>query len=81
MSKSTKFNSEWLKEPQFSSWVGVDTNSNARARCILCGVKIELGNMGRQALVSHSKGKKHVNKEQMTMKIKKRVIIFRLIFC
>lgn len=27
--------------------------------------------MGRQALVSHSKGKKHMHKEQMTMKIKK----------
>ena len=70
MSKSTKFNTEWLKDPQFSSWVGVDPNSNVRARCVLCGVKVELGNMGRQALTSHSKGKKHLNKAQMSQKIK-----------
>lgn len=70
MSKSTKFNTEWLKDPQFSSWVGVDPNSNTKARCILCGVKFELGNMGRQALISHAKGKKHELKVNITCKVK-----------
>ena len=70
MSKVTKFNTEWLKDPLFSSWVGVDPSSNTRARCILCGVKFELGNMGRQALISHSKGKKHELKVNITDKVK-----------
>lgn len=61
MSKSTKFNTEWI---------GVGPDSNVRARCVLCGVKIELGNMGRQALISHSKGKKHMNNTEMSKKIK-----------
>lgn len=70
MNKSTKFNSDWLRDPLFSSWIGVDPNSNVRACCLVCGVKIELGNMGRQALTSHSKGKKHMNKIKMSMTIK-----------
>ena len=70
MSKGTKFNSEWLKDPEFSSWVGVDPILNTKVRCILCGVRFELGNMGRQALISHAKGKKHQLKVNITSKVK-----------
>ena len=35
---------------------------NHKARCIVCGLTFELSNMGKQALISHSKGKKHVKK-------------------
>ena len=35
---------------------------NHKARCIVCGLTFELSNMGKQALISHSKGKKHDEK-------------------
>ena len=54
----TKFNDDWLEDKQFSVWIGKDPNSDQRARCILCGVNFELGNMGVRALISHAQGKK-----------------------
>jgi len=63
-SKKTVFNDQWLKEPQFSSWLGKSKDST-KASCHLCGVFFELGNMGRKALNSHAKGKKHILKMEM----------------
>ena len=43
---------------------------NHKARCIVCGLTFELSNMGKQALFSHSKGKKHVEKMKYASKMK-----------
>ena len=58
MSKLTNFNDSWLLDPVFSLWLGKDKDIN-KARCILCGGgSFALGNMGKQALISHAKEKK-----------------------
>ena len=71
--KQTKFNKEWIKDPAFSSWVGVDPYSDTKARCMLCGYSFELGNMGKQSLVSHANGKKHKVKAQLSIKVKQEI--------
>ena len=43
---------------------------NHKARCIVCGLTFELSNMGKQALISHSKGKNHVEKMKYASKTK-----------
>lgn len=63
MSRQTRFNVDWLKDPRYSAWVGKDPDSETKARCVLCGVKFELGNMGVRALASHADGKKHEKKK------------------
>ena len=70
--KQTIFNEDWVKEPEFSSWVVKDPKSNTKARCKVCGHSFLLGNMGRMALISHSKGKKHKNKVQLSRELKKK---------
>ena len=72
-SKQTKFNKDWIKDPAFSSWVGVDPNSETKARCMLCGYNFELGNMGKKSLVSHANGKKHKLKHQLSVKVKQEI--------
>ena len=71
--KQTKFNKEWITNPAFSSWVGVDPYSDTKARCMLCGYSFELGNMGKQSLVSHANGKKHKVKAQLSVKVKQEI--------
>lgn len=56
---STSFNHSWLKEPDFQDWLKpVNTNPRA-AQCKVCFKHIELSNMGKRALISHSKSQKH----------------------
>ena len=43
---------------------------NHKARCVVCGLTFELINMGKQALISNSKGKKHVEKMKYASKMK-----------
>ncbi|KAJ8882810.1 hypothetical protein PR048_014624 [Dryococelus australis] len=62
-SKRTVFNELWLNSkmsPEFVGWLckGPDT---CHAYCRACKKSFELGNMGLQAVISHAKGKKHVN--------------------
>ena len=68
MKKKTLFNSNWLEEEQFKSWL-TSTKDGNKAICKLCKKDIELWNMGRQALVSHCSGKNHkevdVNKKAL----------------
>lgn len=58
MGKST-FNPEWLEDEDFKDWVQEVVRDKYSARCIPCKHTFSLSNMGRQALVSHSKGKNH----------------------
>ena len=70
MSPQTSFNSAWLQEELFKPWLGTVEKDNHKARCIVCGLTFELSNMGKQALISHSKGKKHVEKMKYASKRK-----------
>ena len=63
--KRTSFNSNWLHDPRFSAWIA-SAKSKTKARCNTCAVSFELGNMGRQALLSHARGKKHILKMGLT---------------
>lgn len=69
-SKKTLFNDTWLSEAQFSSWIAKSKHNN-KARCKICGVSFELGNMGRQALLSHAQAKKHQSKVALKFGSKK----------
>ncbi|KAJ8874400.1 hypothetical protein PR048_025249 [Dryococelus australis] len=62
-SKKTVFNHFWLDatvNPEFASWLcKVEGNAN-QAFCSVCKRTFQLSNMGQQAVVSHSKGPKHL---------------------
>ena len=63
MSKKTYFNSQWLefdKFPLFKGWLS-SSNIDTAAYCTVCKRKIDLSNMGKQALTSHANGKVHKN--------------------
>ena len=70
MSQQTSFNSAGLHEELFKHWLETVEEDNHKARCIVCGLTFELSNMGKQALISHSKGKKHVEKIKYASKMK-----------
>ena len=61
MGKQSKcvFNKKWTVEDRFS-WVRAHTNKH-NAYCSVCSKVIDLSDMGRYALQSHMKSKKHVN--------------------
>ena len=69
MSKRTSFNPAWLKE-EFSSWIARVETDKHKARCTVCGINIKLSNMGKQVLISHTKGKKHLDKVKLLAKVK-----------
>lgn len=60
----TKFQDVWLTDSEFRNWVRPMLGRPNYARCILCSCDIFLSNMGRQALVSHMKSKKHAIRRQ-----------------
>ena len=66
----TKFNGLWLKDPLFESWIAEAPDKTGKALCKLCRADFELGNMGKQALVSHDKGKKHQKRASQLEKVK-----------
>ena len=57
--KHTNFNVAWKRDPMFQSWLMEDTASKRNFKCIICQSSLELGNMGRGALVKHCKSVKH----------------------
>lgn len=56
--KKTLFNEDWLKDSQFCSWI-VRSIHKDKARCKVCATDFQFGNMGKQAFLSHARGKKH----------------------
>jgi len=58
--KKTLFNEDWFKDSQFSSWIARSIHKD-KARRKVCATDLQLGNMGKQALVSHAQGTKHQN--------------------
>lgn len=59
MACKTRFQSEWLKDPKFKSWLEAVKDSPFRASCRLCRYSFSLSNMGRRAVSSHAEGSKH----------------------
>jgi hypothetical protein len=60
----TTFNEQWTDNtvcPNLAAWIQPVPNDPYMAKCKWCSAFINLSNMGRQALTSHSKGKKHLN--------------------
>ena len=58
---STYFDDQWSQMPEFKSWL-IRGDNNTTAKCRVCPIprnKIELSNMGKQALKSYATGKKH----------------------
>lgn len=62
--KCISFQSSWLSDEEFKSWLARDPSSQHKARCIFCHGPtatntINIQSMGRTALLSHAKGEKH----------------------
>ena len=55
----TYFSSDWLTDPNFVQWL-VSVPENSKSKCRLCKKTFSLSNMGRQALMSHTSGQKHI---------------------
>ena len=56
----TLFNDDWLKQDEFKLWLQ-KVNSKT-AKCTLCLQQFDISNMGKSAIKSHSKGKRHNEK-------------------
>lgn len=62
--KYTRFNALWLQDNEFKNWLIKDETSDKSARCKLCLCSFELSNMGRRAVESHARSKKHMSRAQ-----------------
>ena len=69
MSQQTAFNSAWLKEGLFSQWLARRESNKHKERCKVCGINFELSKMGKQELISHSKGKKPTDKMKLLTEV------------
>ena len=56
--KNTNFNFSWLGIPEYANWL-ISTNDSGSAGCKYCKSTFTLSNMGKRALDSHMKGKRH----------------------
>lgn len=62
----SKFQDAWLADDKFKDWIQRDS-SDVKAYCKWCCKSISIYSMGRQALVSHGNGAKHVSKGKTSM--------------
>jgi len=65
MVKQTNFNKAWLEIPEFQRWFA-EAKTVGEAQCTLCKTMFSLSNMGVQALHSHSKSRKHIQRQNAT---------------
>ena len=70
MSKQTALISSWLNENLFSQWHARMESAKHKPKYTVCSIYLELSNMGKQTLNSHSKGKKHIDNMKLSTKIK-----------
>jgi len=57
--KATKFNPEWLNNPDYKAWLREVPGNCFAAKCLLRNTIVQLSNMGSRAKSSHSSSKKH----------------------
>ena len=60
--KKTKFDTKWLDEEKYKSWLEPDQSSVNSFYCNKCKKTNQLSNMGHRALDDHNKGEKHQEK-------------------
>ena len=58
--KNCHFQTEWLRNKKYSSWIKSCVSNNKKAICNWCRTDIDISNMGVSALDSHAAGKKHL---------------------
>ena len=75
--KSTKFQLECLENPKYSEWIKFKSN-NEMADCKICLCAIDLSNMGKRALDSHTKSKKHTSKTNTKSSLIKKMFFYYL---
>ena len=59
--RKCKFNLIWKEEEQFKRWLIEDECSIFSFKCKKCQVTLDLGNMGRTAVLKHMKTRKHID--------------------
>ena len=55
-----KFNANWLDNTEWW-WLEAVSDDNQKARCTVCKKNFSLGNMGKNAVISHCKSQKHID--------------------
>lgn len=55
----TRFQINWLENPEFKDWIQEDLSNNYKAKCSACHTSFSLSNMGARALRSHANGAEH----------------------
>ena len=63
----SKFKLDWLNNPMYSPWLEM-TGHNKMAKCNVCKCTIEVSSMGKSALDSHMKSKKHEDRVNVSTK-------------
>ena len=61
---TSTFQSEWLDpiiNPSFASWTRQLAKNSSSVFCFYCKKTIDISTMGKQALLSHEKSKKHMS--------------------
>ena len=53
------FNEKWPEKDAYKSWLRKDDKNSNKAFCFACNKSIDLNVMGKSALLSHTKDKKH----------------------
>ena len=64
--KYTNFNLNWKTDPLFESWLLADPKSMHSFKYKVCQSALDLGNMGRWALVKHKSAKHIENVEELS---------------
>ena len=62
----TIFQISWLDDKRFKSWLKRGQNPSEAVCMLCCNSKINIEKMGISALLSHAKGKKHIEREKTT---------------
>ena len=62
----TYFNLNWKTDLLFESWLLADTKIKHSFKCKVCQSNLDLGNMGRGALVKHKSAKHIKNVEELS---------------
>ena len=62
MPHGCQFNDLWLGVPEYKPWIKRNEKDPCVADCKICRVSISLKTMGKTALSSHMKGKKHMER-------------------
>ncbi|KAJ8887667.1 hypothetical protein PR048_013885 [Dryococelus australis] len=69
MAKQCTFNKQWLDfklNPEFARWLDLVPENSSLPYCKVCLKSFNISNMGRQSVLSHANGPKHIKNAQST---------------